>query len=167
MSPYFHLFRQEQPHLYHQTPQKVLILVLSQWYYNFYVSPELANKYSWWQVVSVPFYLIVYQKSKVCPALMYIQHRHMVCGELHICHELVLYLKLNDNAYPTPLIHEALDVNHKMVILGIGCYHNTLSHICVQHQHYSEHDTLCMSIFFYWMFSCIFPDQWLHVNNAP
>ena len=92
--------------------------------------------------------LTEYQISKVCPELMYIQHRHVVCGKLHICHDLVLDENVNDNAYPTPLLHEALDVDHKIVILGIGWYHNTFSHLCVQHQYYSEHDTLYLSICF-------------------
>ena len=87
------------------------------------------------------------------------KHRHMVCGELHICHELDLYQNVNDNAYPTPFIHEALDMNHKMVMLVIGWYQNKISHLFVQHHHYPEHDTLCMSILFYWIFSFIFPDQ--------
>ena len=121
--------------------------------------PELANKYSCWQVGSMPVSLTVYQKSKIFPVLMYIQHRHMVCGELHICHELFLDQNVNDNTYSTPLLHEVLDVDHKMVMLGIGWYHNTFSHICVQHQHYPEHDTLCLSIFFYWLFSYILPYQ--------
>ena len=46
MSKYYHLCRQEQPNVYHQTPQKVLILVLGEWYYNFYMSPEMASKYN-------------------------------------------------------------------------------------------------------------------------
>ena len=96
----------------------------------------------------MPVLFIEYWKSKVGLALMYMQHRHMVCGELHIFRDLDLDKNINDNAYPTPLIHEALDVNHKMVMMGIGLYCNTFSHICVQYQHYPEHDTLCMSILF-------------------
>ena len=68
----------------------------------------------------MPVLLTEYQESKVCKVLMYMQHRHMVCGKLHICHDLVLDKKLNGNAYSTPLIHEALDVDHKMAMLGIG-----------------------------------------------
>ena len=90
---------------------------------------------------------------------MYLQHRNMVCGKLHIFHDLVLYQNVNDNAYSTPLLHEALDVYHKMVILGIGLYHNTFSDLCVQHQHYPEHDTLCLSFLFYLIFFYIFPYQ--------
>ena len=71
----------------------------------------------------------------------------MVFVKLHICHDLVLYQNVNYNAYSTPLLHEALDVNHKMVVLVIGWYHNTFSHLCVQQQQYPEHDTLCLSIF--------------------
>ena len=48
----------------------------------------------------------------------------MVCGKLNICHDLVLDKNVNNNAYSTPLLHEALDVDHKMVMLGIGWYHN-------------------------------------------
>ena len=148
MRPYFHLFRQEQPYVSHQTPKKVLFLVLSQLYSNFYMSPKLANKYSWWQVRSMPISLTGYQKSKVCPALICIQHMHMLCGEFHIYHDLVLDQNVNDSAYSTPLLHEALSLNHRMIILLIGWYHNTFSHICVEHHHYPENDTLCMSIFF-------------------
>ena len=63
---------------------------------------------------------------------MYMQQKHMVCGELQICHELVLDQNLNDNAYSTPLIHEALYVDHKMAMLGIRSYHNTFLHLCVK-----------------------------------
>ena len=118
--------------------------------------PELSNKYSWWQVGSVPVLLTEYRKSKVFQSLMYMQHRHTVCWELHIFHYLDLYQNVNDNSYPTPLLHEALDVSHKMVMLVISWYHNTFLHLCVQNQHYPEHDTLCLSIFFYWIFFYIF-----------
>ena len=92
-------------------------------------------------------------------ALMYMQHRHMLCSELHICHDLDLDQNVNDHAYPTPFLHEALDVDQKIVMLVIGWYRNTFSHLYVQHKHYPEHDTLCISIFFYWIFSCFSPDQ--------
>ena len=107
----------------------------------------------------MPIFLKVYHKSKVCLVFMYMQNRHMECRESHICHELVLDQKINDNFCSSPLIHDALDVDYKMVILGIGLYHNTFSHIFVQHKHYPEHDIICLSIFFYWLFLCIFPDQ--------
>ena len=70
----------------------------------------------------------------------------------HICHELVLDQNINDNAYSTPLLHDDLDVEHKMVIMVIGLYHNTFSHICVQHQNYPEHDIICLYILFYLLF---------------
>ena len=76
----------------------------------------------------------------------------MVCGKSHICHELVLYQNVNDHAYSTPFIYDALDV----LILGIGLYHNTFSHICVQRQHYPEHGILYMLILFY----CFFYFPW-------
>ena len=82
----------------------------------------------------------------------------MVCGEFHIFHDLVLDQNVNDNAYSTPFLHEALDVKHKMVMLGIGWDHNTFSHIYVQHQHYPEHGILYMLILFY-CFLYIFPGQ--------
>ena len=93
------------------------------------------------------FSLKVCQKSKVCLEFMYMKHKHRICGKLHVFHDLVLYKKVNDNAYSTPLRHEALDVDHKMVMLVIGLYHNTFSLICVQHQHYPEHETICLSFF--------------------
>ena len=167
MRPYFHLFRQEQPYVSHQNLQKVLILVLAQWYSNYYIIPELANKYSWWQVGSVPVSFTVYHKSKICRAFVYIQHRHMVCGQFHICHDLALYQNVNDNYYSTPLLHEVLDVEHKMAMMGIVWYQNIFSHLFVQHQHCPKHYTLCIYIFFYWLFSYIFPDQWLRVYNDP
>ena len=70
-----------------------------------------------------------YRKSKVCQALMYKQHRHMVCSEFHICHDLNLDQTINDDANPTPLLHEALYVNYKTVMLGIGWYHKKNSHL--------------------------------------
>ena len=101
----------------------------------------------------MPVSVTVYHKSRFCPSLMCIQHSHMVCGELHICHDLVLNQNINYNAYSTPFLHGVLDVDHKMVMLGIIWYHNTFPYLCVQHQNYSEHDTLCLSIFFYSLFS--------------
>ena len=73
----------------------------------------------------------------------------MVRGKFCILHDLVLYQNVNDDAYSTPLYHEALDVDRKMVMLVIVFYRNTFSLLFVQHQHYPEHDTLCMSIFFH------------------
>ena len=83
----------------------------------------------------------------------------MVCDELNICHDLVLYQKVIDNAYSTPLHHEALDVEHQMVILGIVLYHDVFLLLFVQHQYYPEHDTLCLSVFLYWLLFCIYPYQ--------
>ena len=115
----------------------------------------MGNSHIWWQVGSMLVYLTVYQKYKVCQALMYIPHRQRVCGELHIFHDLVLDQNINDNSYSTPLLHEALDVNHIMVMMGIGLYYNISSLLSVQNQHYPEHDTLCLSIFFNCIFSYI------------
>ena len=72
------------------------------------------------QVGSVIVYLMVYNKSKVGQAFMYMKNSHMECGESHICHDLVWDKNVNDNAYSNPLIHEALDVDHNTLILGIG-----------------------------------------------
>ena len=112
----------------------------------------LANKCTRWQVYSALVCLVVYQISKVCLALMYIQHKHMVCDELHIFPFLDLGQNKNENAYSTPLRHEVWNVEHKMIILRIDLCYNTCSHIFVKHQHYTEHDTLCLSIFFLWIF---------------
>ena len=87
---------------------------------------------------------------------MYIQHMHMLCGEFHIYHDLVLDQNVNDNAYSPPLLHDALEMEQKMVILVIGLYHNIFSHICVKHKRYPEHDTLCMSILFHFILSYIY-----------
>ena len=152
MRPHFHLFCQEPPAVSHQTPQKVLILARGELYSNCYMVPEMANKYNYWKVGSMPVLLNERRKSMVGQALIYMQHRHMVCGKLHICHDLDSDQNIYDGAYPTPLLHEALYVNQIMVILGIGWYHNIFSNICVQHQHYPEHNTLCLSILFYWLF---------------
>ena len=83
----------------------------------------------------------------------------MVCGELYIFHDLFLDQNVNDNAYSTLLLHKALDVDHKMVMQGIGWYQNKFSHLCVQYNNYPENDTLCRCILFYWLFPYILPDQ--------
>ena len=95
----------------------------------------------------------------VCISLMYMQHRHMVYKKLHIHHYLVLDQNANDNAYTTPLHNEVWNVNHKMVMIRIDFCYNTFSHLCVKHQNYPEHNTLCMYIFFHWLFFCILPEQ--------
>ena len=111
----------------------------------------LANMCTWWQVFSALVYLMVYQISKVCLAFMYIQHRQIIYGKLHRHHDLVLDQNEIDNAYSTPLLHKVWNMDHKMVILEIDLCYNKLSHLCVQHQHYLEHDTICLSILFHWI----------------
>ena len=91
---------------------------------------------------------MVYQISKVVLALMHMQHKHMVYGELYRHHYLVLDQNENDNSNSTPLRHEVWNVDHKMVILGIDLCYNAFSHLGVQHQNYPEHDNVCLSIFF-------------------
>ena len=73
--------------------------------------------------------LKVYQQSVFGPALVYMKHRHMVCGKSHLLHELVLDKKSNYNYYSTLLLHEALDVDHKMVMRIIALYYNKFSHL--------------------------------------
>ena len=68
----------------------------------------------------MPVFLTEHWKSMVGQALMYMQQMHMVCEKLHICHDLDVDQNVYDNAYPTPLLHEALDVNHKMLMLGMS-----------------------------------------------
>ena len=104
--------------------------MLGEWYSNCYIIPELTNKYNPWQVGSVLVSLMVYHKSTGGRSLMYMQHRHMGCGESHICHGLVLDQKVNDNDYSTPLLHEALDVDHQMVILGIFLSLYIFTYLC-------------------------------------
>ena len=89
-----------------------------------------------------------YHIFKVLPALMYMQHKHMVCEKLQIYPYLSLDKKENDNAYSTPLRNEVWNVDHKMIMMGIDLCYNTFSHICVQRQHYPEHDTFSLSILF-------------------
>ena len=100
---------------------------------------------------------MVYHKYKVGQALMHIQHMHMEYSKLHIFRDLVLDQNINDNAYSTPFLHEALYVDQKMIIMGIGLHQNIFSYLFVQHQKYPEHDTLCLYIVFYWIFFYIFP----------
>ena len=106
--------------------------------------------------------MMLYQISKVCLALMYMQHKHMVYGKLHIYPYLVLDQNTNDNDYSTSLRHEVCNVEHKMIVMVIDLCYNTFSHLGVQHQHYPEHDTVCLSIFFPWTIYCSFPDQTHH-----
>ena len=94
---------------------------------------------------------MVYQISKVCLALMYMQHKHILYGGLHIYHYLVLDQNVNDNYYSTSLPHDVWNVDHKMIMLLIYLCFNTFSRIGVQHQHYHEHDTVYLSILFPWI----------------
>ena len=119
----------------------------------------MASTYNMRHICSMFVSLKVYHKYKVGRALVCMQHRHISCREFHICHDLVLYQNVNDNSFSSPLFHEALDVDHKILILVIGLYHNTFSLLCVQHRHCTEHDTLCLSIFFYWVCFCPLPNQ--------
>ena len=119
---------------------------------NCWMALIMANECNWWQVYSALVYMMVYQISKVCLALIYMQHTHMVNGELHRHHYLVLYQNKNDNDYSTPFHHEVWNMDHKKVMLGIALCYNKLSHIFVKHHHYPEHDTVCLSIFFQWFF---------------
>ena len=112
----------------------------------------LANKFTWLQFYSALFYLMVYQISKVCLSLMYMQHNHMLYGEFFRHHCQVLDQNANYNAYSNPLRHEVWNLDHNMGIVGIYLCYNTFSHLCVQQQHYPEHDTVCLSIFFLWIF---------------
>ena len=73
--------------------------------------------------------MMVYQISKVCLALMYKQHTHMVYGKLYILPYIVLYQNANDNAYSTLVRHEVWNVDQKIIIMGIGFCYNTFSHI--------------------------------------
>ena len=73
---------------------------------------------------------------------------HMVCDELNILLFLVLGQNANDNAYSAPFCHEVWNVDQKRIRMGIDLYYNKFSHLCVKRQHYPEHDTLCMPIFF-------------------
>ena len=122
----------------------------------------MAINCTWLQVYSALVYLMVYKIYKVCLALMYMQHKHMVYGKFHIHHYLVLDKNANDNSYSTPLRHEVFNVDHKMVILGIDLCYNTSSHLGVQYQHYYEHDNFCLSILFPWIIYYIFPDKTYH-----
>ena len=75
-------------------------------------------------------------------------HMHMVYGGFHRHHYLVLDQNASDNIFSTPLCHEVWNVDHKMVMQVIYFCYNTFSHLCLQHQHYLEHDTVCLSIFY-------------------
>ena len=120
----------------------------------------MANKFTWWQFYSAIVHLMVYQISKVCLELMYMQHKHMVYGEFHIYPYLVLDKNANDNAYSTPLRHEVWNVDHKKVIMETYLCYNTLSHLVVQHQHYPEHYTIFLSILFPWIVYCVCTWEW-------
>ena len=124
------------------------------------MTPGLANRCTWLQVYSVLAHMMVYHISKVCLALMYMQHRHMVYRELHR-HHYLFYQSASGNAYSAPLRHEVWNVDQKMVMLGISSCYNKFSYLFVQHQNYLDYDTVCLSIIFPWIF-LIFPDHWHH-----
>ena len=110
--------------------------------------------------------MVVYQISRVCIALMYMQLKHMVYGEFHIHPYLFLDKNENDNAYSTPLRYEVCNVDHKIIIMWIDLCYNNFSHICVQRQHYPEHDTFCLSILFPWIVFWIFLVKLHHFCGA-
>ena len=118
---------------------------------NCYRTLILVNKCTWWKVYSALVFLVVYLISKVCLALMWIQHKLMVHCGLNILPFLLLYQNADDIAYSIPLHHEVWNVDQKMIILGIDLCYNTFSHLWVQHQHYTEHDNVCLSILFTWI----------------
>ena len=111
----------------------------------------MANKCTWWHVYSALVYLMKYQISKVCLALIYKKYKHMVYGELHILPYLVLDKDANYNAYSNLIRHEVWNVDQRIIILRIDLCYNIFSHIWVQHQHYPEHDTFFPSVFFPWI----------------
>ena len=96
--------------------------------------PELANRYNLRQVGRVLVFLKVYHN----PSLV-----------KHWC----TYNIVTWNAASCTYVMTQFGIKTQMVMLRIGFYHNKFSHICVKHQHYPEHDILCMSVFFYWIFS--------------
>ena len=112
------------------------------------MDPILANRYSWLHFYSALFYMMVYHIYRVCLALMYMQHKHMIYGEFHIYHYLFLEQNTKDNAFSTPLWYEVWNVEQKIVMLGINFCYNKFSHLVVQHQYYTEHDTVGLYIFF-------------------
>ena len=112
----------------------------------------LANKCTWLQVHSVIVYLMLYQISRVYISLISMQHRHMVYLKVHRRHYLVLDQSARDSNYLSLLCYEAWNLDHKMVILGISLCYNLFSNICVKDNHYLEHGTVCLSIFFPWIF---------------
>ena len=126
----------------------------------------MTNKCTWWQVYIALNYLVVYQISKVCLALMYTQHTHRVYGKFHIHYYLILDQSANDNSYSTPLRNEVWNVDHKIVIMGIYLCYNTFSHLVVKHQYYTEHDTFYLSILFSRIVYCFCPDQTHHFWGA-
>ena len=107
-------------------------------------------------------HLIVNYISKVCLSFIYMQHKHMVYAEFNIHHYLALDINENNNAYSAPMRHEVWNVDHTMIMLGIYLSCNKFSHLDVQHHHYSEHDTICLSIFLPWIFYYNFLDKWHH-----
>ena len=111
----------------------------------------MANKCTWIQFYSALVYLMVYQKSKVCIALMYRKHNNMVYGELYILPFLVSDKNVNDNACPSPLRHWVWNVDQNMTNQGIYLCYNKFLHIWVQQKHYPEHVTFFLSIFFTWI----------------
>ena len=82
----------------------------------------MANKCTWWQFHSALVHMVVYQISKGFPALVYMQHKHMVYRVLHRHHYLVLDQNANGNSYSTPFLHEIWNVEHKIVMLVIDLY---------------------------------------------
>ena len=83
----------------------------------------------------------------------------MVYNEIHIYPYLFFDQNANDNAYSTPLLHEVCNVDHKMIVLGIGFY-IIHSHMLVCNIGIILNRVLSVCPFSFLVFFC--PDQTQH-----
>ena len=73
---------------------------------------------------------MICQISRVGLSLMYMQHMHIIFGEFHRHHYLLLYQNTSDNYYSSPLRHKVWNVEHNRVCWELICV-TIYSHIFV------------------------------------
>ena len=146
MRPYHHSFHQYQPGVFHKMDQEGLIYVTIGWCSNSLMTLGLVNSCTWWKIDSVIVFNVIYDIQGFLS---------LIYGELYKHHYLIFDQNANDNSYSSLLCHEFCNVAHKMLMMVIDLCYNTFTHLCAQHQHYPEQDTLHLSIFFLWFYFCI------------
>ena len=98
------------------------------------------------------------------PKWLYMIYRYRVFFVLHIFHDTIWGLLLNDNAYLILSLHEVLHKYRKIKMLGTELCHMKFYLIFVTHLCCLVHDTHAQSTFVYWHVFCPCHDS---TSNVP